>query len=139
MIETMKATFSLSYGCLARQAGLSYATLMRWRRRTRGGRVPVAKRGPKKLQPLNLSELRDRIQGLDHGSKRSRGTGALHRAYNEAVSRLMPWSARFAPETAGDGGLRCVVSPGCGRIWPGQWTTAGKAKRPLTARFICTT
>jgi hypothetical protein len=87
MIETMKAAFSLSYGCLAREAGLSHATLMRWRRRIRGGRVPVAKRGPKKLQPLNLGELRERIQALDHGSKRSRGTGALHCAYKNAVSR----------------------------------------------------
>jgi len=86
MVETMKAAFSLSYGCLAREAGLSYATLMRWRRRTQHGRVPVAKRGPKKLQPLNLGELRDRIQSLDHGGKRSRATGALY-PYNGAVSR----------------------------------------------------
>jgi hypothetical protein len=87
MIEKMKTTFSLSYGCLARQAGLSYATLMRWKRRTHGGQVPVGKRGPKKVQPLNLSELRDRIQALDHGSKRSRAAGGLHRAYGGTISR----------------------------------------------------
>jgi hypothetical protein len=87
MIETMKAAFSLSYGCLAREAGLSYATLMRWRRRSRGGRVPVAKRGPKKLQPLDLSGLREKIKGLDHSGKRSRATGALHCAYKGLVSR----------------------------------------------------
>ena len=30
MIEQMKTIFSLSYACLCRQTGLSYATLMRW-------------------------------------------------------------------------------------------------------------
>lgn len=87
MIEKMKTTFSLSYACLARQAGLSYATLMRWKRRIGGGQVPVGKRGPKKVEPLNLSELRNMIQVLDHGKKRSRVTGALHSTYGEAVSR----------------------------------------------------
>ena len=48
MIEQMKAKFSLSYVCLARQAGLSYATLMRWKRRTLGAQPAVGKRGPKR-------------------------------------------------------------------------------------------
>jgi hypothetical protein len=87
MIEKMKATFSLSYACLAREAGLSYATLMRWKRRLQGGQVLVGKRGPKKVAPLNLSELQNKIQDLDHGNKRSRATGALYRDYGEAVSR----------------------------------------------------
>jgi len=87
MIEQMKAKFSLSYVCLARQAGLRYATLMRWKRRTLGGQAAVGKRGPKKVQPLNLSELKEKIQGLDHGIKRSRAAGRLHRAYGGSISR----------------------------------------------------
>ena len=47
----------------------------------------MGKRGPKKVQPLNLSELKEKIQGLDHGSKRSRATGRLHRAYAGSISR----------------------------------------------------
>jgi hypothetical protein len=60
---------------------------MRWKRRIGGGQAAVAKCGPKKVQPLNLAELRDKIQTLDHGRKRSRSTGALHSAYGGAVSR----------------------------------------------------
>ena len=87
MIEEMKTTFSLSYACLANQAGLSYRTLMRWKERLAGGLPAVGKRGPKKVRPLNLNELKAKIRDLDHGAKRSCGTGRLHDAYGEAISR----------------------------------------------------
>ncbi|MFC1895358.1 hypothetical protein ACFL0Q_01675 [Thermodesulfobacteriota bacterium] len=87
MIEEVKTTFPLSYACLARQVGLSYTTLMRWKRRLTAGKAAVGKRGPKKVQPLNLTELKQRIQGLDHGRKRSRGTGRLHGDYAGSISR----------------------------------------------------
>ena len=60
---------------------------MRWKRRALDGQAPVGKRGPKKVQPLNLSELKEKIEALDHGSKRSRAVGRLHRAYGESISR----------------------------------------------------
>jgi hypothetical protein len=60
---------------------------MRWKSRIAGGRVAVAKRGPKKVQPLNLDELNEKIQWLDHGRKRSRGIGRLHRQYAGSISR----------------------------------------------------
>jgi hypothetical protein len=41
MIETAKTTFSLSYACLADQVGLSYRTLMRWKRRLADGKDAV--------------------------------------------------------------------------------------------------
>ena len=87
MIEEMKTTFLLSYACLAKQAGLSYRTLMRWKRRLAGGLPAVGKRGPKKVRPLNLNELKAKIRDLDHGPKRSRGTGKLHGTYGESISR----------------------------------------------------
>jgi hypothetical protein len=87
MIEEAKTKYSLSYASLAHQAGLNYRTLMRWKRRHADGRVAVGKRGPQKLRPLNLSELKEKIQGLDHGRKRSRGTGRLHGAYAGCISR----------------------------------------------------
>ena len=87
MIEEMKARFSLSYACLANQVGLSYRTLMRWKCRLAGGQPAVGKRGPKKVRPLNLNELKARIRDLDHGPKRSRGTGRLHGRYNASISR----------------------------------------------------
>ena len=87
MIEEMKTTFSLSYACLANQAGLSYRTLMRWKARLAGGLPAVGKRGPKKVRPLNLNELKARIRDLDHGPKLSRGTGRLHGRYRASISR----------------------------------------------------
>ena len=87
MIEKMKTTFSLSYVCLANQVGLSYRTLMRWKRRLANGQAAVGKRGPKKIRPLNLNELKARIRDLDHGTKRSFGTGQLHGAYAGCISR----------------------------------------------------
>ncbi|WP_319521646.1 hypothetical protein [uncultured Desulfosarcina sp.] len=87
MIEEMKTTFSLSYACLAKQAGLSYRTLMRWKERLTKDMPPVEKRGPKKVRPLNLNELKAKIRDLDHGPKRSHGTGKLHSTFGESISR----------------------------------------------------
>lgn len=87
MIETVKTKFSMSYAGLADQVGLRYRTLMRWKQRLANGKDPVGKRGPKKVRPLNLSELKKKIRDLDHGPKRTRGTGRLHGAYTESVSR----------------------------------------------------
>lgn len=83
MIEEMKTTFSLSYARLAKQAGLSYRTLMRWKDRLANGMPAVEKRGPKKVRPFNLNELKTKIRDLDHGPKRSHGTGKLHSAYGD--------------------------------------------------------
>jgi hypothetical protein len=87
MIEEMKTSFSLSYACLAKQAGLSYRTLMRWKERLTNDMPPVEKRGPKKVRPLNLNELNAKIRDLDHGPKRSHGTGKLHSTFGESISR----------------------------------------------------
>jgi hypothetical protein len=87
MIEKAKTTFSLSYANLADQVGLSYRTLMRWKQRLADGKDAVEKRGPKKVRPLNLAELKKKVRDLDHGRKRSRGTGRLHGAYADSISR----------------------------------------------------
>jgi hypothetical protein len=87
MIAEVKTKFSLSYACLARQMGLSYATLMRWKKRLASGKPAVQKRGPKKVQPLDLDQLRENIATLDHRNKRSHGTGRLHGTYAGSISR----------------------------------------------------
>jgi hypothetical protein len=53
----------------------------------RRGEVAVGKRGPRKVKPLNLSELTERIRGLEHGKKRSPGNGPLHLSYGGGISR----------------------------------------------------
>lgn len=87
MIAEAKNRYALPLRVLAAEMGLSAATLVRWRRRLSRGQAAVGRRGPRKVTPLDLSELRQRIQGLGHGTKRSRGSGALHRAYAGVVSR----------------------------------------------------
>lgn len=87
MIEEAKAKFSIPYDILTRQVGLSYRTFLRWKGRLAAGRQAVGKRGPKQVRPLDLGKLREGIRGLDHGSKRSRGTGGLRGANAVCISR----------------------------------------------------
>jgi hypothetical protein len=87
MIEEAKTKFSLSYACCATHVGLSYRTLMRWKRRLADGKDAVEKRGPKMVEPLDLNALKKQIRNSDHGRKRSRGTGRLREAYTDSISR----------------------------------------------------
>jgi hypothetical protein len=87
MIETVKTSHGLSYAGLAREAGVSLRSLLRWKGRLAGGGEAVGKRGPRKVRPLDLGELTGRIRGLDHGRKRSRGTVSLYGAYAGSISR----------------------------------------------------
>lgn len=87
MIAELKKTYSVSNSVLARQFSISYTTLMRWKRRLSTGQSAVNKPGPKKVEPLDLGQLRRKIKELDHGEKRSHATGRLHAAFNAAISR----------------------------------------------------
>jgi len=87
MISELKEKYSLPFSSIARQLGLSYTTMMRWRRRFAEGRPAVEKPGPKKVRPLDLGQLEQEIGGLKHGKKRSQGAGRLYGAFNDAISR----------------------------------------------------
>jgi transposase len=87
MIVEAKTRYALPIRTLAAQMRLSVASLSRWKRRLRRGEVAAVKRGPRKVKPLNLSELTERIRGLEHSKKRSRGSGLLHRMYGGGISR----------------------------------------------------
>ncbi len=87
MIETLKTTFCLSVRAFVSELGISYATLMRWKRRISQDRAPIEKPGPKKVRPLDLGALQDRLQELEHGRQRSRGTGRLKSAFGDSISR----------------------------------------------------
>jgi len=87
MIAEAQSRYSLPIRSLAAEMGLSASTLSRWRHRLSRGQPAVGRRGPRKVKPLNFSELRERIEGLRHGQGRSRGSGALHRVYGGAISR----------------------------------------------------
>jgi hypothetical protein len=87
MIGDVKKRYALSNSSLARELGLSYSTLMRWKQRLSARELAVQKPGPKKVRAVNLDQLRQEISDLDHGSKRTRGTGRLYDAYRGAISR----------------------------------------------------
>jgi hypothetical protein len=87
MIEAMKMTYGLSVRALVGELAISYATLMRWKRRLAQGRAPVEKPGPKKVRPLDLAELTKRIRELEHSRRRSHGTCRLKGAFAGAISR----------------------------------------------------
>jgi transposase-like protein len=87
MIAEAKSRYALPVRAFAAEMGLGASTLGRWRRRLGRGQTPVGRRGPRKVSPLNFSKLRERIEGLEHGGRRSRGSGAMHRVFGSAVSR----------------------------------------------------
>ena len=87
MIEAMKKRYGLSIRIIVRELGIGYATLMRWKRRLARGQAPVEKPGPKKVRPLDLGELKAQIRDIEHGHRRSRGTGRLKGAFGDAISR----------------------------------------------------
>ena len=87
MIAELKKTHFLSNSSLAHQLGLSYRTLMRWKRRLSMERSAVRKPGPKKVEPLNFNHLKQDIHDLNHVKKRSYGTGRLHGVYRGSISR----------------------------------------------------
>ena len=65
MIAELKKAYCLSNSSLACELGLSYTTLMRWKRRKDMGQPAVKKPGPKKVEALNLSQLTAKIRDLD--------------------------------------------------------------------------
>ena len=87
MMVELKNTYSVANSGLAREFEISYTTLMRWKRRLSTGQPAVKKPGPKKVGPLRLDQLEQKIQNLDHGKKRSHGSGRLHDAYRGSISR----------------------------------------------------
>lgn len=95
--ERLKSRYELNYQVILPALPVSASTYRRWRLRIRQGQDPIRKPGPKPLQPLNLEKLNEKLQGLVHGKKRSRGTGKLHIAMKDFISRreLSELIARF--------------------------------------------
>jgi hypothetical protein len=76
-----------SYPRLCGCVGVPYGTFRRWTARLAQQQPARMRPGPKKVVPLQLEELRGAVDSLDHGSQRSRGTGALCRQYQAQLSR----------------------------------------------------
>jgi len=87
MIEDLQNRTQASSRELSETLGLGYRTLLRWRKRVSGGKPPLTPPGPKKMGPLPLAEVRQDIEALRHGAKRSWGVGALQARYRDSISR----------------------------------------------------
>ena len=87
MIEACQQQCGLSTRRFSAALGLNPARLGRWRAHVRAGRWPLGQGGPQKTAPLPLAELVAAITGLEHGARRTHGTGALYRRFQAAISR----------------------------------------------------
>jgi hypothetical protein len=86
-VATLKSQYNVPAASLVAMAGFSTASYMRWKRRVQRGDDPVQRPGVKKTQPIDLGELRQRIYSLNHGKKRTAGTGRLYRTNKNRISR----------------------------------------------------
>ena len=86
-IETLKSQYAVPASSLIAVAGFSASSYRRWKRRLHRGQSPVKKPGAKKIQPFDLGELKQRIDLLSHGKKRTAGTGQLYNTVKHGISR----------------------------------------------------
>jgi hypothetical protein len=63
------------------------ATVLRWRTRALAGAAVVEKAGPKKKESIELASVKEKIQQLEHGPRRTAGTTALYAQLSDSISR----------------------------------------------------
>jgi hypothetical protein len=66
---------------------IPYSTVLRWKARAKAGQILVQKAGPKKKPLLDGAILRQQIQQLPTGPRRTSGTTQLHQQWSEFISR----------------------------------------------------
>jgi len=86
-IEGIKSQQGVAYTQLLPPTGIGYRRFMRYKQRIDTGDPPLKPPGPKKIKPLDFGELAEHIGKLDHGKKRTRGTGDLYQSYKDVISR----------------------------------------------------
>jgi hypothetical protein len=86
-IDQLKTRYGVPAAELVPMARVSLPSYMRWKRRINNGREPVQKPGAKKIQPIDLDALKQRIEALPHGRKLTAGTGYLFGAFRHGISR----------------------------------------------------
>lgn len=87
MIKDLQSQSGASARALSPGLGLSYRRLRRWQRRAESGQPVLRRPGPAKSGPLPLEAVRQEIEQLRHGRRRSRGTLALQARYRAVLSR----------------------------------------------------
>jgi hypothetical protein len=85
--EEIKSRYQVADAPLLAAVGINICTFKRWKRRIRAGIDPVQKPGAKKVAPIDLGKLEQQIERLDHGKKRTAGTGRLYQINSHRISR----------------------------------------------------
>ena len=86
-IDKLKTRYGIPAAELVPMAHMSLPSYMRWKRRIHNGRDPVQKPGAKKIHPIDLEALKQRLEDLPHGKKRTAGTGPVYDASRHGISR----------------------------------------------------
>lgn len=98
-IEQLHHQERLTYREACEQEGVSHTNFLRWRQRGAVGQEPAKRRGPQKVEPLDLDGLREHVRTMHHGRHRTAGTGELYEKYRGAISRrALGWLVREARE-----------------------------------------
>ena len=87
IIDQIKEKTSLPYRAICTAVRLPYPSLMRWRMRRQNLVSVVNQPGPCKVGPPDFNRLVLDIAGMDHGRRRTPGTGALYVRYSSGMSR----------------------------------------------------
>lgn len=86
-MEQIKKACQVSYEMLFCMAGICAATFRRWKCRIQNGLEPVARPGPKPINPQAMKKAREEVRKLEHRTKRSHGVGELRKKLQKDVSR----------------------------------------------------
>ena len=70
-IEAVKSRYAVAAAALAATAGFSASSYKRWKRRICCGCDPVQKPGPKKVAPIDLEKLEQRLIDLRHDTSKN--------------------------------------------------------------------
>jgi hypothetical protein len=87
MKELKKRDKKRSFRQLCEGPDLPYGNFMRWKGRMDRGEEPVHPAGPKKIEPLDSEALRNEVEALRHGQKRTAGTGVFYVMHKDHISR----------------------------------------------------
>jgi hypothetical protein len=93
---------------------LPCATVLRWRARARAGAPVVEAAGPRKKGPIELASVKEKIQQLEHGPRRTAGTTILYAELSESISRR-----RFQELVAEERHRRLESMKRIRWLWPG--------------------
>jgi hypothetical protein len=86
-VDNMKFKTGLPVRRVCAALQVPWASYGRWRGRLKAGVAAVGTPGPGKLQPPDMEAIRTGVQQLNHGVKRSGGTGVLYQMHRQSISR----------------------------------------------------